>query len=113
MYVCMYVVECSRTRVLLLLYFVIGRMYCTCTGSKTLGRRQRKKPSLGLSSEFGGPPFWDEADEMSVWQKAGLNISRVTDFKQAWAFFRKQKKKKLVGLRFEMRLFEIESRITL
>lgn len=49
---------------------------------------------------------------MSVWQKAGLNISRVTDFKQAWTFFLKQKKK-LVGLRFEVRLFEIESRITL
>lgn len=44
---------------------------------------------------------------MSVWQKAGLNISRVTDFRQAWAFFLKQKEK-LVGLRFE-----IESRITL
>lgn len=44
-------------RVLLLLYFVLGRMYCTCTGSKRLGRRQRKKPSLGVSSEFGGPPF--------------------------------------------------------
>ena len=75
MCVCMYVVECSRTCGLLLLYFVL--VVCTVllhTRSKRLGRRQRKKPSLGLTSEFGGPPIG--MNQMRVWQNTGPNISR-------------------------------------